>query len=346
MQIFKYILAFVLFLALFGGIYALINFNKTSSPNSLDQNDKKSSPQKAEPQFDSPFAKEDIITVVLLGIDRRSKSESAYRTDIMIVVSIDKNTNQVVMASIPRDLWWNGGRINAAYIQGGWESLQQGLTEVTGIKPEKFILTDFEDFRWVVDAMGGVPVDVQTTFTDSQYPVDETFEYQTVSFNQGQEVLTGERALIFSRSRKGDNDNGDWGRMKRQHLILRGMISAITQPSSMFKNMEPTEMLKTVTTAKMDSNLTPSDAVYLWDMYKDRDKYKITSLYLDHDYLFTPPMSEYGGAWVLAPIGGTFEPFHRIYKDTLAGVEVPKPTQTQTTPTDQSTSQTPEAVAE
>jgi LCP family protein required for cell wall assembly len=327
MQVSKYVLAFLVFFVVFGIGYVAYEKMQNTNENSLIPNKEKVGDESDPPKHDSPFAKEDIISIVLLGIDRRSKSESSYRTDIMIVVTIDKNTNQVVMASIPRDLWWNGGRINAAYIQGGWPSLQEGLTEITGIKPEKFILTDFEDFSWIVDAMGGVPVEVATTFTDSQYPVDATFEYQTVSFNQGTEVLSGERALIFSRSRKGDNDNGDWGRMKRQHLILKGMLSAIKQPASMFKNMDPKEILKVATTGKMDTNLTPSDAVYFWDMYKDKDKYQITSLYLDHEYLFTPPMEEYGGAWVLAPIDGTFEPFKQTFKNTLAGIKPTPPTE-------------------
>ncbi len=339
MKFFKYILAFLAFFAIFGGIYFVYaNLNKTNDltrkiPNPLNT---KKLVETNKNSSNSPFAKNDIVSVALLGVDRRNKAEG-FRTDIMIVVALDKKTNQVVMASVPRDLWWDGGRINATYIQSGWPELQEGLTAITGIKPEKYILTDFQDFKWVVDAMGGVPVNIETTFTDSQYPVDETFEYQTVSFNQGPEVLTGERALIFSRSRKGDNDNGDWGRMKRQHLILKGMLTAITQPSSTFKNMKPEEMLRTATTAKMDTNLDPTDVVYLWDLYKDKDKYKATSLYLDYDYLFTPPMSEYGGAWVLAPINDTFVPFQKRFKDALAGIE---PLATPAT-----TSQTPEEVA-
>ncbi len=320
----KYILVFTLSI----GLFAIGYFGYTNLANA-DQNSTAYKPLskvkeaiKSNPKYNSELENKDILSVAILGIDRRHRSEG-FRTDIMIVVAINKKTNRIVMASVPRDLWWKNGRINAAYIQGGWEDLQAGLTEVTGIKPDKFVLTDFEDFKWVVDAMGGVPVNIETTFTDTQYPVDATFEYQTVAFSQGTEVLTGERALIFSRSRKGDNDSGDWGRMKRQHLILRGMLTAITQPQSTFKNMSPEDILKTVTNAKMDSNLTPSDASYIWDLYKDKDKYTITSLYLDHDYLFTPPMSEYGGAWVLAPIGGTFEPFKTKFMAELSGTPVP-----------------------
>ena len=170
---------------------------------------------------------------MLLGIDRRNRGE-AFRSDIMILVTMNKTDNTITMASVPRDLWYGGGRINAVYGAKGWDGIRQTFADVTGHEPHRFILTDFKDFSWVVDAMGGVPVEVETTFTDSHYPVDETFGIQTVSFVKGPELLTGKRALIFSRSRKGDNDNGDWGRMKRQHLVLKGMADAITQPNSFF----------------------------------------------------------------------------------------------------------------
>ena len=273
---------------------------------------------------DSKMQKEDRINMVLLGIDRRSKDEG-YRTDIMVVVSIDKTKNKALLVSLPRDLWWNGGRLNATYTSEGWTGLQTALEKITGIRPEKYILTDFVDFKWIVDSMGGVPVNVEITFTDSQYPVDKTFEYQTVTFTQGEEKLTGERALIFSRSRKGDNDNGDWGRMKRQHLILKGMLQAVKQPESVFKNIEVSKALDMVTKGRMDTNLTLSDATYLWDLHKDWEKYQIVSKYMDYDYLFTPPMAEYGGAWVLAPIGGSYDTFKndlkKVFDDTSADIQ-------------------------
>ncbi|MBP7927947.1 LCP family protein [Patescibacteria group bacterium] len=265
------------------------------------------------------------INIVLLGIDRRSREEG-YRTDIMILLSANPETNKVVLASIPRDLWVGNGRINATFLQDGWEGMQSAVETITGQKPTKYILTDFRDFSWIVDAMGGVPVDVQTTFTDSQYPVDETKGYQTVSFKQGTETLTGERALIFARSRKGDNDNGDWGRMKRQHLILKGMLGAVLQPSSIFNPMVVENAYTTVTTGKMDTNLSLEDAKYLWDFYKDKDKYTFESVYLDYEYLFTPPMEDYGGAWVLAPKNGTFEPFKTLINNKIHNIPEAVPT--------------------
>ncbi len=288
--------------------------------------------------YDTELASKDVINILLMGIDRRSKDEFGYRTDIMILLSINKKDNRVVMTSVPRDLWVAGGRINAIYVQNGWEGMQQAFEEITNQKPDRYVLTDFEDFSWIVDQIGGVPVNVTTTFTDSEYPVDITKEYQTISFTAGPEKLSGERALIFARSRKGDNDNGDWGRMKRQHLILKGMLDAIVQPQSFIcKNTEGTDKnlgtceskvnkntleyaLKMVTTGRMDTNLALNDLAYLWDFYKDKDKYVIESIFMDYEYVFTPPADDYGGAWVLAPIGDDYTKFQTAVNNKLFGL--------------------------
>ena len=268
----------------------------------------------------NPFEKP--INILLLGIDRRSRLESSYRTDIMILVSLNPDTNKIVLASIPRDLWYEGERINALYISHEWEKLQTAIEEVTGLKPERFILTDFKDFSWVVDAMGGVTVDIERSFTDTQYPVDVTKTYQTVSFIEGPEKLTGARALIYSRSRKGTNGEGsDWARMQRQHLVLKGMLEAIQQPTSLFQPMVIKEAYKTITEGRMDTNLKVTDAQYLWDFYKDKDKYEISSLFLDYDYLYSPPMEQYGGAWVLVSKTGTYEPFKNAISKRLQSIE-------------------------
>lgn len=261
------------------------------------------------------------INIMLLGIDRRSKAELGYRTDIMILVSVNPDTNNVVLVSLPRDLWYQGSKINGLYNAQGWEAFQKACEEILGMKPERYVLTDFEDFSWVVDAMGGVPVNVERTFTDSGYPVDETKGYQTVSFSQGSEILTGQRALIYARSRKGNNGEGsDWMRMRRQHNILKGMLTAVMQPKSIFNPMVVEEALKTVTQGRMNTNIELADAKYLWDFYKDKDDYAIHSLFLDYEYLYSPPPEQYGGAWTIVPKDGNFETFQKKMQDRLQGV--------------------------
>lgn len=306
-------------------------------------------------EFTSELENQDIINILLLGIDRRSKSEGITRTDIMILATINPTKNTITLTSVPRDLYYQGQRLNALFIYEGFEGLQTAFETITGQKPSKYAMIDFEDFVWLVDALGGVPVEVQTSFTDQYYPNDITNEYQTISFTQGPELLSGERALIFARSRKGDFDNGDWGRMKRQHLILQGMADTLNQNNNFIctnKNNSDTpnkqfdeiytscapfittqtikDILQTVTNAKVLTNLEIGDLVYLWDFYKDRKNYTVTSVLMDYNYLYTPPAQDYGGAWVLAPINNSYETFHidlqNVINNTIPQQEI-NPTQ-------------------
>ena len=255
------------------------------------------------------------LNIALLGIDRRSKAEAAYRTDTMILVSINPKVNKVVLISIPRDLWVQGGRINALYIQRGWESLQRVLEEITGLTPDHYILTDFQDFKWLIDNLGGVEIDVENTFTDTQYPVDVTKGYQTVSFTKGSELMSGDRALIFSRSRKGNNSEGsDWMRMKRQHLILKATVKSAFSPRNLFDIDNIKEVFTTIINHGVETNMDLDIAYYLWDLVKDNQKYTYYSTYLDGNYVFNPPMSDYGGAWVLAPINNSYSNFREHVK--------------------------------
>ncbi|MEZ6255798.1 MAG: LCP family protein [Patescibacteria group bacterium] len=276
---------------------------------------------KIEPIPNSQYKDQDVLAIAFLGIDRRSKDETSYRTDIMIVAIANKTNKKITLVSVPRDLWTQGTRINALFVQNGWESLQQALTEITGVQPTSYIMVDFEDLVWIVDSMGGVPVNVETTFTDHQYPVDATKEYQTVSFKQGPELLTGERALIYSRSRKGDFDNGDWGRMKRQHIILQGMVNAVEQKDSVFWPMDVEKAFKLLLKQGITTNLTLDDLKFFWSYYPQRESYTVESLLVDYNYLYTPPMEEYGGAWVLIPTEANYETLHKDIQSVLAPQE-------------------------
>ena len=280
----------------------------------------------------NPFAsltanKEKPLNLALLGIDRRSKAESAYRTDTIIVASIDPKVNKVVLISIPRDLWVQGGRINALYIQNGWESLQKALNEITGINPEHYILTDFEDFRWLIDNLGGVEINVENTFTDTQYPVDETKGYQTVNFGQGAELMSGDRALIFARSRKGNNGEGsDWMRMKRQHLILKATVKATFTPRNLFNVNNIKDVFTTLVNHGIETDMNLETVHYLWDLVKDHQNYTYLSTYLDGNYVYNPPMSDYGGAWVLAPKNNSYINFHEHVKALFEETKEPTTT--------------------
>jgi len=180
---------------------------------------------KGTPKYNTIFKEDETLNVLLLGIDRRSKSQEGFNTDAMILLSINPKTNKVLLTSVPRDLWINGNKINALYTVYGWETLKDAYEKITGQKIDGYIRADFEDFRWIVDSFSGVPINIEASFTDTTFPNNSDTGVITASFTQGSEKMSGERALIFARSRHGDNGEGsDLKRAKRQHIILKGML--------------------------------------------------------------------------------------------------------------------------
>ncbi|MBN1162332.1 LCP family protein [Patescibacteria group bacterium] len=270
----------------------------------------------------------DVINILLIGTDtsitRRTSGQLGFNTDTLILVSANINTNRILLTSVPRDLWINGNKINALHTALGYEILQDAFEKITGQKIDGFIKTDFDGFIWLVDAFGGVPVEVERTFSDYSFPNFEDTDIMTVSFTQGYELMPGERALIFARSRKGTNGEGsDLMRAKRQHLLLEGIVDGVSQESSQFSPMDISEFYDTVV-QHMETSLNIDDVYYLWDFYKDRDKYEIESFVVGEDYLYHPgmyPDSPYH-AWVFVPREDSFEKLHLDIEAKLNGTFV------------------------
>jgi len=274
----------------------------------------------------SIFKDKKNLNVLLIGTDssltRRAKGQTGFNTDALILLSVNPEKNIVLLTSVPRDLWVKGNKINALYILYGWETLKGAFEEITGQTLDGYIMTDFDGFRWIVDSFGGAPVEIKNSFTDTTFPDLQDYGVVTISFALGEEKMSGQRALTYSRSRHGDNGEGsDLMRAKRQHLVLQGMLDGISQPESIFWPMDIPKFYEIVT-QHMETTLTLDDVYYLWDFYKDRDKYKIESFVVGSDYLYYPgmyPDSPYR-AWVFIPIGNDFTKLQTDITSKLEGI--------------------------
>jgi LCP family protein required for cell wall assembly len=276
----------------------------------------------------SVFRNNKNLNVLLIGTDtslgRRERGQLGFNTDSMILVSVNPEKNRVLLTSVPRDLWINNNKINALFILYGWDTLKDAFEKITGQTLDGYIIVDFDGLEWVVNSFGGVPVEIVNSFTDYEFPDTQDSATVTVSFLQGQEKMSGERALTFARSRKGNNGEGsDLMRGKRQHLILKGMLDAISQPESIFWPVDIPKFFDAVT-QHMETSLTLDDVYYLWDFYKDREKYQIESFIVGNEYLYYPgmyPDSPYR-AWVFVPIGDSFLKLQNDIKAKLDGTFV------------------------
>lgn len=280
----------------------------------------------AEHKANSALSTKEVLNILLIGIDRRSKYQNGFNTDVMILASISPKTNKVLLTSVPRDLWVNGNKINALYTIDGPETLVDAFEQITGQEVDGYILTDFADFKWVIDAFGGVPVTVERTFTDNTFPNDSDTAVVSVTFTEGFEKMSGARALIFARSRKGSNGEGsDLMRAKRQHLILQGLVQAVSQPESKFWPMDVKVFYEAVASVeRMKTTLSLNDCIYLWDFYKDKDKYTVESFVIGDTYIYHPglyPDSAYH-AWVFIPRESSWTQLHEDIKAKLDGTFV------------------------
>jgi len=264
----------------------------------------------------------ETFNVLVLGIDRRYQTEESYRSDVMMVITVFPKAHKVLMTSIPRDLWAGNMKINGIYVSQGYDAMKAKVKEITGLDVDRFIRIDFDALVWVVDAMGGVDVNVERSFTDNEYPNDrqgDANQAVSVSFTQGTMHLDGETALVYSRSRHGDNGEGsDFGRMQRQQVLLVSMPEAfLSQSSKNIFNPFVLQSFYNLITQHIKTDMNVSDVGVIYDLLKNRNSYSVEHFVVDYNYLVNPPISDYG-QWVLIPKNNDYTPIHQEIQTLLS----------------------------
>jgi LCP family protein required for cell wall assembly len=177
------------------------------------------------------------INILLMGTDARV-GEDISRTDAMILVHLDPRSNHVGMLSFPRDLWvslpgYGKNKINAAYPTGekqigagyGPALAKETVAKLTGLPVQRFVLINFDGFKTLIDRLGGVYIDVPKAIDDPKYPTDD-FRTIKIHFDVGRQLMDGETALIYSRTRHADSD---FGRNQRQQQVLMAIFDRIRE---------------------------------------------------------------------------------------------------------------------
>ena len=132
-----------------------------------------------------------VFTVLMLGLDRRPGDTGlAYRTDTMIIVSLDPTTNQIGILSIPRDLYVPVPgyaalqRVNTPMALGGPTLAMQTVQYNLGIRVHDYVVVDFDAVIGIVDAIGGIEVTTDYVINDPRYP-DMKLRLRPVLFTCG-----------------------------------------------------------------------------------------------------------------------------------------------------------------
>jgi len=157
---------------------------------------------------------------LFLGIDERGEvRDFKGRTDTIMIYHISNPGNKDVLVSIPRDTRVNleghgYNKINAAYVYGGEQMLKDEIYQLTGIVINRTMIINFEGFKKVVDALGGVEITVDEPMHDPLSGAD---------FEPGTYIMNGEQALAFARCRQ--TAKGDFDRVDRQKYLISQLIS-------------------------------------------------------------------------------------------------------------------------
>ena len=179
---------------------------------------------------ENKMSSKNVINVLLVGADRGTNSGN---TDVMMLISLNKKTKQLKLVSFMRDSYLyvdseNGSyctKLNAAFSMGGPECLMQTIENNYKIEIDNYVMVNFESFVEIIDAMGGISVDVQ------KYEADYNYKRFKVSLPYGENVtLNGEQALCFCRIRGCDSD-GDVSRTRRQRQVIESIIDRVKTAS-------------------------------------------------------------------------------------------------------------------
>jgi LCP family protein required for cell wall assembly len=230
------------------------------------------------------------VNILLLGMGGY-ENDAPYLTDSIMAVTIDPNSNRVMLASIPRDLtipmnlqnppsriWYQ--KINAAYEvpytniiccvasqftgrTGGGYAAEHEVGTVTGLTFDRYIAVDFVAFRDMVNALGGVDVCLSTNLDDYSYP-NYNNGYMPIHFRAGCQHLNGEQALEIARSRHAEQpqQSSDFGRAQRQQDIMQAIKKKSTTVNGFAKAPQLLDALqKNINT---DMSLSDMKAIYDW----------------------------------------------------------------------------------
>lgn len=280
-----------------------------------------------------------LTNFLILGI-RGEGSDSPDLSDTIIVASYNHETKNTTLVGVPRDLWVPSlkAKINTAYYYGeqaspgaGIKFAQAAILEDLGLPIHYTAVVNFTIFKQAIDLVGGIDIDVDPGFTDTEFPIPGredampiSSRYETVTFNRGVNHLDGTTALKFVRSRHSVGDEGtDYARSRRQQQVISALRQKIINPGFLLDQNKVNALLSIIgknLESNIGSNLYPVLAKLAVDT-KDRP---VNSLALgitpDADgvtILYHPPENKYNGEWVLIPKDNNWPALKQYLKSHL-----------------------------
>lgn len=246
--------------------------------------------------------------------------EGGDLTDTIIVASLDNENKLVTMLSIPRDLYVEdskigSSRINEVYYNGllyfedpekALDYMRKKVEEIIDAPIHYWAKVDFEGFKDLIDAIGGIDITVPVAINDPYYPKDGTFLFEPFKIAAGPQHLDGSTALKYARSRK---TTSDFDRADRQQQIIFAMKEQALATNVLLSKEKLENILRTLRD-NIETNISTQEILTLGSFAKNFTKERITHKLIHDDptqcggFLYTPDRRLYGGAFILIPAGG------------------------------------------
>ena len=237
-------------------------------------------------------------TVLLMGIDQRvdMEDERAFRTDTMMLVTIDPVGNTAGMLSIPRDLWvtipgFEGrDRINTANFKGDAFRLPGGgpalamdsVAANLGINVDHYVRINFTAFETLIDEIGGIVIDVPQSIDDARYP-DCCDGYDPFYISAGSQHMDGSTALKYARTRA--TYGADFDRAARQQQLLLAVREKVLSLKILPTLIARAPKLYSALAGSYDTDMTLEEMVNLISLAKEIEREDIESTVIDGDYI-------------------------------------------------------------
>lgn len=186
-------------------------------------------PEYTQAVQDGLLVTKDKATVMIMGVDKRS--DDVGRSDTLMVATLDPDKNQAALLSIPRDtrvkIKGHGyDKINAAYAYGDRKLSQQTVEGLLGIKIDHYIVIDIHGFTKIIDALGGVDIDVEKRMYYEDPWDDDGGLY--IDLQPGMQHMDGKTAVTYVRYR---DEEGDIGRIRRQQKFMKAVMDKLVSPA-------------------------------------------------------------------------------------------------------------------
>ena len=268
------------------------------------------------PRIDLPvWEKQERVNILLLGVDKREGEHGPWRTDTMILGTVDPQSKTAGILSIPRDLWVpipgsGESRINSANFigdrdkyPGGGPALAMKTVEYNlGVPVHYYVLLDFDGFEKIIDTIGGVDVNVERVLHDERYPdpsPEDPDRVRTIHFEAGLQHMDGKAALEYARSRL---STSDFDRSHRQMQIILAV-----REKALRLNLIPRVPELMVTMADIvQTDLQPGNIITLARLGGEIERENLQSAVIDHT--MTVEHVTPSGAQVLLPIREKIRP--------------------------------------